>query len=121
MNRIRTTAYTATATILGSLAAFPALAGSPIDYWNAVSGSLGNSGLPQQSVVTTTVNLISGFLSIIGIIALILIIYGGFTMMTSGGNEEKVKRGRDFVIWASIGALVILSSLGILQLIDSFI
>ena len=40
-------------------------------------------------------------------IFLILIIYGGFLWMTAGGNEEKVKQGQKFIIWAIIGYIVV--------------
>ncbi len=99
----------------------PSLAENPLYYWNQAKPAIAGAGLPQQSAITTVLGFVRAFLSIIGIIALILIISGGFIMMTSAGNEEKVKKGRDLIIWSAIGSLVILSSLGILQLVDSFI
>ncbi|OGY86203.1 MAG: hypothetical protein A2233_01050 [Candidatus Kerfeldbacteria bacterium RIFOXYA2_FULL_38_24] len=81
----------------------------------------GQSGLPQNDVNTTVFTLIKGFLQFVGVIALVLIIYGGFTWMTGGGSQEKIKKGRDIVFWALIGTLVILSSLGIIEFIDTII
>ena len=50
-------------------------------------------------------NLVLGFL---GVVFLVLVIYGGFTWMTAGGNQDKIKHGRDLVTWAAIGLIVIL-------------
>ena len=43
-----------------------------------------------------------------GGIAFLLIVYAGFMIMTAGGNSEKVKKGRDVVLYAVIGFAVIL-------------
>ena len=38
-------------------------------------------------------------------------IYGGFTILTSGGDEDKVKKGKNLIIYVVIGlALVFLAS-----------
>jgi len=50
-------------------------------------------------------NLVLGFL---GVIFLVLVISGGFTWMTAGGNEDKIKHGRNLITWAAIGLAVIL-------------
>lgn len=69
---------------------------------------------------TTDVNVLVGgiirsVLGVVGVIALVVIIYGGFEMLTSAGNEERVERGREALLWAVIGIAVIFGSYGILQ------
>ncbi|MFC1598258.1 pilin [Patescibacteria group bacterium] len=91
---------------------------APLDYFDPGS-FLGGSGVSTESPVDITLNIISAFLSIFGIITVVLIIYGGFTILTSGGNDEKVQKGRQILFWAIIGAVVILSSLGIVSFIDA--
>ncbi|PIZ99673.1 MAG: hypothetical protein COX77_00935 [Candidatus Komeilibacteria bacterium CG_4_10_14_0_2_um_filter_37_10] len=54
--------------------------------------------------------IIKTVLGLIGIISLLYFITGGFMWMTAGGNSEKVKKGRDTLIWATLGLLVIFSS-----------
>lgn len=61
--------------------------------------------------------VIYAFLGMSGVIALIMFIYGGFHWMTAGGNEEKVKKGRDTLLWAALGLVVIFSSYAILRTI----
>lgn len=107
------------ATFVGTLAllARPALAQDATDYFDP-GGVIGGSGLPTDSPVAVTLNIISAFLGVIGLIALIIIIYAGFTIMTSAGNTEKVEKGKQMLTWAVIGIIIILSSLGIIQFID---
>jgi len=49
-------------------------------------------------------------LSWLGIIALLLVIAGGFMWMTSGGNEDKIKKAKSLMINAFIGLAIILLS-----------
>lgn len=54
--------------------------------------------------------IIKGVLGIVGSLALVMFIYGGLTWMTSSGNTEKVTKGKNIIIWASIGLVVIFTS-----------
>ena len=56
-------------------------------------------------------------LGIIGSIALIMFVYGGFLWLTSGGSPDKIKKGRDVVMWAGIGIIVILTSYILLKFV----
>ncbi|MBU1037109.1 pilin [Patescibacteria group bacterium] len=64
-----------------------------------------NTEITATQMVGYIINLILGFL---GVIFLVLVIYGGFQWMTAGGNEEKVKKGRDMIVQAAIGLAIIL-------------
>lgn len=57
--------------------------------------------------------LIGAFLSFLGIIFLILTIYGGFLWMTSGGNETKVLKAKGVLKNSVIGLIIILSAYSI--------
>ncbi|MCK4539930.1 hypothetical protein KAU09_02120 [Candidatus Parcubacteria bacterium] len=37
-------------------------------------------------------------------------IYGGFTWMLAAGSSEKVQKGKDILIWATLGLVVIFSA-----------
>lgn len=43
-------------------------------------------------------------------IAVIFIVYGGFVIMTAGGSEERLKRGRHIITVAVIGLIIVLTS-----------
>ena len=55
-------------------------------------------------------NVIKGFLSIIGSLALLMIVWGGVQWLTSMGNPEKVKAGANTMLWATIGLVLVFSS-----------
>lgn len=86
------------------------------DQGNELSGS---GAIPTKTPDTTAFIFIGLFLDVLGLIALVLIIYGGVIMMTSQGSPDKVKKGRDILIWAILGVVVILSALSILSLVDT--
>lgn len=52
--------------------------------------------------------IIQWILGLLGLFAVIMILYGGFTWMTAGGNEEKVEKAKKIVTAAVIGLVIIL-------------
>jgi len=70
-----------------------------------LGGTLGSSD--PRMVFGRIINIALGFL---GVIALGLILYAGFLWMTSGGEEEKIRRAKKTLISATIGLLIIFSS-----------
>jgi hypothetical protein len=72
------------------------------------------AGFGEPKDITEIIGaIISTFLSFLGIIFLILVLYGGFTWMTSMGNEYKVKKAKDILLQATIGILIIISAYAI--------
>ncbi|MFA6105555.1 MAG: pilin [Patescibacteria group bacterium] len=68
---------------------------------------------PLGSKVDATViigTIIKGALGILGSLALLMLIWGGFQWMTSAGNTEKVEKGTSTMLWAIIGVVLVLSS-----------
>lgn len=62
-------------------------------------------------------NIISAVLALTGSAALIILIYGGVTLLFSAGNQEKVAKAKSIIIWAIIGVAVILGSYLILRFV----
>jgi len=54
--------------------------------------------------------LIKAIMGIVGSLALVMIIYGGFVWMTAAGNTEKITQGKNILVWAIIGLVVIFSA-----------
>lgn len=48
-------------------------------------------------------NVIKGLLGVVGAISLLMIVIGGILWMTSAGNADRVKKGKDTLVWAVIG------------------
>lgn len=55
-------------------------------------------------------NVIRAILGIVGSLALAIFIFGGFTWVTSAGNDEKIKKGKEMITWAAFGLVVIFLS-----------
>jgi len=55
-------------------------------------------------------NVIRALLGVVGSLALGVFILGGFTWVTSAGSEEKIKKGKDMVMWAAFGLAMIFMS-----------
>jgi hypothetical protein len=66
--------------------------------------------LPDKSPVDITVRSIQWALGLLGLVAVIMIIWGGVTWMTSAGNEERVKKAKHIITYAVIGLSVVLLS-----------
>lgn len=65
-------------------------------------------GLGTADLKDTVVNIINWVLGLLGIVAVIMILWGGFTWLTAAGNEEKVEKAREVISAAVIGLVIIL-------------
>jgi hypothetical protein len=70
-----------------------------------------------KSVPELIGNIINAALGIVGSLALIMFIYGGFTWMLAAGNEKAVEKGRNILIWATVGLVVIFASYSLVNFI----
>ena len=87
--------------------AFAADAGS-IFWVERITENLQNGG---DDLVLTADNIFGYIIGLFYFIAMLFAIYGGFTILTSGWDEEKVKKGKNMIIYVVIGlALVFLAS-----------
>ena len=72
---------------------------------------LEEAGLNKDISLAEVVSvIIYAFLSILGVVFIVLIIYAGFLWMTSAGSEEKVKKAKDIMLAAVIGLIIIFSA-----------
>jgi len=58
---------------------------------------------------------INGVLGVVGSIALVMVIYGGLTWMLAAGNQQRVQKGKDILIWAVVGLVVIFSAYALVR------
>jgi TRAP-type C4-dicarboxylate transport system permease small subunit len=76
------------------------------------AGSKG-AGFKTQSIEGAVGNVISIVLSILGVVFLVLLVYGGYNWMIARGNEELVTRAKDTIRNAIIGLILVLAAYSI--------
>lgn len=64
----------------------------------------------SNNIEATIGKIIQTFLSVLGIIFLILTIYAGYTWMTAQGNEAKVDKAKNTLTTAIIGLIIVLAA-----------
>jgi hypothetical protein len=57
-----------------------------------------------NNLIRTIVNLLS---AIVGIVAVIMIIFGGLRYITSGGNDSSVSGAKNTILYAIIGLIIV--------------
>jgi hypothetical protein len=68
------------------------------------SGATGSLSTGVKNIAAQAVNIFS---IIVGIIAVIMIIYGGFRYITSGGDSGKVGNAKNTLIYAIVGLVIV--------------
>lgn len=94
--------------LLVSLFAFTVQAGTT----NLIN-PLGDISTPQVLIG----RVINSVLGIMGSITLLMFVYGGLIWLTSSGSSEKIKKGRDVILWSAVGLAVIFSSYALVALV----
>jgi len=74
---------------------------------------VGSTGLGDRDVRSTIGSIINVALSLLGVVALVIILFAGFEWMTAGGAEDKVATARKRMVAGVIGLAIILSSYAI--------
>lgn len=102
---------TGLAALGGVLAALPVFAGA--DLGKTINGGLnfgtivGWGTQDLKTVIMLVINVIMGFL---GIVAVVIILWGGFKWMTAGGNEEQVGESKKLIIAGVIGLAIVIGA-----------
>ena len=81
------------------------LASAAINFGgSAVQEGLRGSGDTADSAIQSLITNAIGFLYLV---AVVFALWGGFNILTAGGDEEKVKKGKTILIQAALGLVVI--------------
>jgi len=65
--------------------------------------------------------VVNWLLGLVSVIALIVLIIGGFRYLTSGGNEKAMESAKNIITWAVVGLIIILCSAIIINVIISIL
>jgi len=67
-------------------------------------------GLGTRDVRETVAQIIRVAMGLLGIVAVVIILIGGFYWMTAGGDEGRVETGKKWIFSGVIGLAIILSA-----------
>lgn len=88
-----------------ALVAMPSMALAQVN----INDQLGTTfGLGTADLEDTVINVVQWVLGFLGLIAVIMILIGGFQWITAGGNEEKVASAKKVISAAVIGLIIVL-------------
>lgn len=62
-------------------------------------------------------NILKTAVGVVGAVALLTFVYGGFLWLTSGGEAGKVQQGKDAMKWAIVGLFVVFSSYALVSFV----
>ncbi|MFA6467134.1 MAG: pilin [Patescibacteria group bacterium] len=77
--------------------------------------------LRAQSIPELSGQMIKGLLGVSGAIALFMMVWGGITWMTSNGSAERLKKGKDTILWTILGIVIIFLSYVIINFLFTVI
>lgn len=90
----------------------PTTGSGPVRLEDPLQGALKGQGL-----LGVAINVANVLLGMIGALGVAVVIYGGVLLLTSGGSQERIEKGKAAIIWAVIGIALALFSYIILQFI----
>ena len=67
----------------------------------------GNNVSASSKVNKLLDDIVNLFSIIVGIVAVIMIIYGGFRYITSGGDSSKITDARNTILYAIVGLIIV--------------
>ena len=71
----------------------------------------------NKSLMSNVAMLINVFASVMGFLAVGMIIYGGFMLLTAQGDPAKIKRGKDVVTYSIIGVILVMLAYAIVNFV----
>ena len=71
------------------------------------------TGVNQLSAAKMAGTIVSVFLSILAIIFVALMLYGGYLWMMDRGNDENIKKSKDLIMNAIIGLVIVIAAYAI--------
>lgn len=83
---------------------------------NVINSSISLGSGDVRQTAAKIINVALGFL---GIIAVVIVLLGGFKYMISGGNEEKTTEAKNLIVSGIIGLAIILSAWAITSFVIS--
>jgi len=82
------------------------------NLWEGVQNNL-NSNLKDKTLPNIITGIINIIMGVLGVIVVLIILWGGFIWMTAGGETDKVEKAKKMIYSGIIGLIIIISSYAI--------
>jgi hypothetical protein len=73
----------------------------------------------EGSLRTLALKIVNYFLTFLGIVAVMMIIFGGVTYVTAAGKQESIDNAKKIILYALLGIIIILLSFAIVNTVLS--
>lgn len=90
---------------------------SPMISMAAITLPNAPSGAVTTSLTTVISNVLNTAMGVVGLIAIVVIVYGGIKLTMSGGEEEQSKAGKNYITYGIIGLVVVILAYSIVKFI----
>ena len=81
--------------------------GNPADFG---LGEAGKIGLPQKDLPDAVVAIVKLFLGFLGLMAVVVILIGGFQWLLAAGNTEKIEKAQQLLWGGVIGLAIVIGA-----------
>lgn len=72
------------------------------DY-DGVPGTIGGGG---SDIAPVIIGILNGVVGLLAVVCVVVVVIGGVNYMTAAGDSNKVKKGRDTILYAIIGLII---------------
>lgn len=73
----------------------------------------------NDDLISDVNKIINVVIGVLGVVAVAVVIYGGFLFLTAQGDPGKIKKGKDSITWGIIGLVIALLSWSIINFVLS--
>jgi cytochrome bd-type quinol oxidase subunit 2 len=108
-----------TTVLLTIFSALGGVASAQLIQQGDVPSSIAQATGGEGSFRALILNIVNFFLLFLGLIAVIMIIYGGITYVTAAGNQEKIESAKKIILYAIVGIIIVLISFALVRTVIS--
>lgn len=82
----------------------------PLGDLNTAADAAGFGTVPENTPSSVIARLINVILGLVGILFLVILVYGGTLYLTSGGDKDKIEKAKKMLLSAIVGTVIIVIS-----------
>ncbi len=120
MKKIFKILFVASIVLLIGFSATSVFAVDPVSS-SDVGGQIPTEADPDAPFSTQLARVLNVLLALASTVAVLFIIIGGYTYLTSGGSQDQIGRAKKMIIGALVGLVIIILSFAAVNFIDNLI